>query len=200
MVNFMKKKEIVLLAALFMVGIVAGAIFVYWRAEPPADPFAAVNADLTYNGVYIDLIKQAEVDDKLKEWQGSPDGSELYIVKYNADTGYVDGVTATGAGITDRQLSFVYEGVQLDLHFVNNILVGCRRTYEQELMDRLKGQTLESCTAEERETAEQGALEVLLNNDSWETDEDYLKLVLADYAKQVQEYQNTHSNAGGISK
>ena len=31
-----------------------------------------------------------------------------------------------------------------------------------------------------------------LNNDSWETDEDYLKLVLADYANQVLEYQSEH--------
>ena len=80
----------------------------------------------------------------------------------------------------------------LDLHFVNDVLIGCRKTYEQELLDRLEGQTLESCTAEEREAAEKGALEVILNNDSWETDEDYLKLVLADYTEQVLEYQSEH--------
>lgn len=193
----MRKKEIVLLVALLLAGIVAGATFVYWRAGVPEAPLDMGNADLIYDGVYIDLIKQAEADDRLKEWQSSPDpdGSNLYVVKYNTDTGYVDGITATSAGITDRQLSFVYEGIQLDLHFVNNVLIGCRRTYEQELMDRLEGQSLESCTADEREAAEQGALEVLLNHDSWETDEDYLKLVLADYAKQVQEYQNSHPNA-----
>ena len=94
----------------------------------------------------------------------------------------------------------MHEGIQLDLHFVNDVLIGCRRTYEQELMDRLEGQSLESCTAEEREAAEQGALKVLLNHDSWETDEDYLKLVLADYAKQVQEYQDSHPNAAASSK
>ena len=67
-------------------------------------------------------------------------------------------------------------------------------------MDRLEGQRLESCTAEEREAAEQGALEVLLNQDSWDTDEDYLKVVLADYVKQVQEYQDSHLNAVASSK
>lgn len=203
----MKKKEIVLLAALFLTGIVVGTApaylsYLYWRVGIPADSFAEASADLTYNGVYIDLIEQAEVDDRQREWQSSPapDGSDPYVVKYNSDTGYVDGITVTNAGITDRQVSFVYEGIQLELHFVNDVLIGCRRSYEQELMDRLEGQSLESCTAEERETAEQGALEVLLNQDSWETDEGYLKLVLADYAKQVQEYQDSHPNAAASSK
>ena len=135
----MKKEKILLAVALFLLAValfllivVAGGIFVYWRAvadltPDPAEPFTVVNADLTYDGVYID------------------------VVKYNSETGYVDGITATSAGITDRQLSFVYGGVQLDLHFVNDVLIGCRKTYEQELLDRLEGQTLESCTAEERE-------------------------------------------------
>ena len=198
----MKKKEIVLLAGLFLTGIVVGTTFVYlflfWRVGIPADPFVGASADLTYNGVYIDLIEQDEVDDR----QSSPDtdSSDSYVVKYNSETGYVDGITVTNAGITDRQVSFVHEGIQLDLHFVNDVLIGCRRSYEQELMDRLEGQSLESCTAEERETAEQGALEVLLNQDSWETDEGYLKLVLADYAKQVQEYQDSHPNAAASSR
>ena len=49
-----------------------------------------------------------------------------------------------------------------------------------------------ACGELEREAAEKGALEVILNNDSWETDEDYLKLVLADYTEQVLEYQSEH--------
>lgn len=201
------KKEKVLLAALFLVGIVIGGTLVYWRAAAdlapaPAEPFTAVNADLTYDGVYIDLIEQARIDAKSEEQQSSsaPDSSEFHVVKYNSETGYVDGITATSAGITDRQLSFVYEGIQLDLHFVNDVLIGCRKTYEQELLDRLEGQTLESCTAEEREAAEKGALEVILNNGSWETDEDYLKLVLADYAEQVLEYQKEHPGTAANKK
>lgn len=200
----MRKKEIVLLAALFLTGIVVGTTFVYlfWRMGIPADPFVGASADLTYNGVYIDLIEQAEVDDRQREWQSNSDSdsSDPYVVKYNSDTGYADGITVTCAGITDRQVSFVYEGIQLELHFVNDVLIGCRRTYEQELMDRLEGRSLESCTAEEREAAEQGALEILLDHDSWETDEDYLKLVLADYVRQVQEYQDSHPNAVASSK
>lgn len=186
------------MAVLFLTGIVIGTTFAYWRVGIPAAPFVAENADLTYNGVYIDLIEQAEVDDR--QSSPAPDSSDLYVVKYDTDTGYVDGITATNAGVTDRQLSFVYEGIQLELHFVNDVLIGCRRTYEQELMDRLKGQSLESCTAEEREAAEQGALEILLSHDSWQTDEGYLKLVLADYARQVQEYQNAHPNAAASSQ
>ena len=192
-------KKTALLATLFVAGILIGGAFVYWRASAslsPAstEPVVAVNSDLTYNGVYIDLIEQARIDARLEEDQSSAnsDSSELYVAKYNAETGYVDGITVTSAGIADRQLSFVHEGVQLDLHFVNDVLIGCRKTYEQELTDRLAGQALESCTAEEREVAEEGALEVILNNDSWETDEDYLKLVLADYANQVLEYQSEH--------
>lgn len=200
----MRKKEIVLLAALFLTGIVVGTTFVYlfWRMGIPADPFVGASADLTYNGVYIDLIEQAEVDDRQREWQSNSDsdGSDPYVVKYNSDTGYADGITVTCAGITDRQVSFVYEGIQLELHFVNDVLIGCRRTYEQELMDRLEGRSLESCTAEEREAAEQGALEILLDHDSWEIDEDYLKFVLADYVRQVQEYQDSHPNAVASSK
>ena len=202
----MKKEKILLAVALFLLAValfllivVAGGTFVYWRAvadltPDPTEPFTVVNADLTYDGVYIDLIEQAMIDAKSEEQQGgsNPDNLELHVVKYNSETGYVDGITATSAGITDRQLSFVYGGVQLDLHFVNDVLIGCRKTYEQELLDRLEGQTLESCTAEEREAAEKGALEVILNNDSWETDEDYLKLVLADYTEQVLEYQSEH--------
>lgn len=93
-------------------------------------PFTVVNADLTYDGVYIDLIEQAMIDAKSEEQQGgsNPDNLELHVVKYNSETGYVDGITATSAGITDRQLSFVYGGVQLDLHFVNDVLIGCRKT------------------------------------------------------------------------
>lgn len=200
----MRKKEIVLLAALFLTGIVVGTTFVYlfWRMGISADPFVGASADLTYNGVYIDLIEQAEVNDRQREWQSNSDSdsSDPYVVKYNSDTGYADGITVTCAGITDRQVSFVYEGIQLELHFVNDVLIGCRRTYEQELMDRLEGRSLESCTAEEREAAEQGALEILLDHDSWETDEDYLKLVLADYVRQVQEYQDSHPNAVASSK
>lgn len=200
----MRKKEIVLLAALFLTGIVVGTTFVYlfWRVGIPADPFVGAGADLTYNGVYIDLIEQAEVDDRQREWQSNSDSdsSDPYVVKYNSDTGYVDGITVTSAGITDRQVSFVYEGIQLELHFVNDVLIGCRRTYEQELMDRLEGRSLESCTAEEREAAERGALEILLDHDSWETGEDYLKLVLADYVRQVEEYQDSHPNAVASSK
>ena len=202
----MKKEKILLAVALFLLAValfllivVAGGTFVYWRAvadltPDPAEPFTVVNADLTYDGVYIDLIEQGRIDASSEEDQSSsdPDSSELYVAKYNAETGYADGITVTSAGITDRQLSFVYGGVQLDLHFVNDVLIGCRKTYEQELLDRLEGQTLESCTAEEREAEENGALEVILNNDSWETDEDYLKLVLADYTKQVLEYQSEH--------
>ena len=209
----MKKEKILLAVALFLLAValfllivVAGGTFVYWRAvadltPDPAEPFTvvtepvvAVDSDLAYDGVYIDLIEQAMIDAKSEEQQGgsNPDNLELHVVKYNSETGYVDGITATSAGITDRQLSFVYGGVQLDLHFVNDVLIGCRKTYEQELLDRLEGQTLESCTAEEREAAEKGALEVILNNDSWETDEDYLKLVLADYTEQVLEYQSEH--------
>ena len=200
----MRKKEIVLLAALFLTGIVVGTTFVYlfWRMGISADPFVGASADLTYNGVYIDLIEQAEVNDRQREWPSNSDSdsSDPYVVKYNSDTGYADGITVTCAGITDRQVSFVYEGIQLELHFVNDVLIGCRRTYEQELMDRLEGRSLESCTAEEREAAEQGALEILLDHDSWETDEDYLKLVLADYVRQVQEYQDSHPNAVASSK
>ena len=195
----MKKEKILLAVALFLLIVVAGGTFVYWRAvadltPDPAEPFTVVNADLTYDGVYIDLIEQAMIDAKSEEQQGgsNPDNLELHVVKYNSETGYVDGITATSAGITDRQLSFVHEGVQLDLHFVNDVLIGCRKTYEQELTDRLAGRALESCTAEEREAEENGALEVILNNDSWETDEDYLKLVLADYTEQVLEYQSEH--------
>lgn len=202
--HVMRKKEIVLLAALFLTGIVVGTTFVYlfWRTGIPAAPFVGASADLTYNGVYIDLIEQAEVDDRQREWQSNSDSdsSDPYVVKYNSDTGYADGITVTCAGITDRQVSFVYEGIQLELHFVNDVLIGCRRTYEQELMDRLEGRSLESCTAEEREAAEQGALEILLDHDSWETDEDYLKFVLADYVRQVQEYQDSHPNAVASSK
>ena len=209
----MKKEKILLAVALFLLAValfllivVAGGIFVYWRAvadltPDPAEPFTVVNADLTYDGVYIDLIEQAMIDAKSEEQQGgsNPDNLELHVVKYNSETGYVDGITATSAGITDRHRAAgvgarrgVDGGVQLDLHFVNDVLIGCRKTYEQELLDRLEGQTLESCTAEEREAAEKGALEVILNNDSWETDEDYLKLVLADYTEQVLEYQSEH--------
>ena len=131
-----------------------------------AEPVVAVDSDLAYGGVYIDLIEQARIDARSEEDQSSsdPDSSELYVAKYNAETGYADGITVTSAGITDRQLSFVHEGVQLDLHFVNDVLIGCRKTYEQELTDRLAGQALESCTAEEREVAEECAMEVILNN------------------------------------
>lgn len=195
-------KKAALLTTLLGVGILIGVAFVYWRASaslPPAstEPVVAVDSDLAYDGIYIDLIEQAGIDARAEEEQSSsdPDSSELYVAKYNAETGYVDGITVTSAGITDRQLSFVHEGVQLDLHFVNDVLIGCRKTYEQELTDRLAGRALESCTAEEREAAENGALEVILNNDSWETDEDYLKLVLADYTKQVLEYQSEHPGA-----
>lgn len=195
-------KKAALLTTLFGVGILIGVAFVYWRASaslPPAstEPVVAVDSDLAYDGIYIDLIEQAGIDARAEEEQSSsdPDSSELYVAKYNAETGYVDGITVTSAGITDRQLSFVHEGVQLDLHFVNDVLIGCRKTYEQELTDRLAGRALQSCTAEEREAAENGALEVILNNDSWETDEDYLKLVLADYTKQVLEYQSEHPGA-----
>lgn len=195
-------KKAALLATLFGAGILIGGAFVYWRASaslPPAstEPVVAVDSDLAYDGIYIDLIEQAGIDARAEEEQSSsdPDSSELYVTKYNAETGYVDGITVTSAGITDRQLSFVHEGVQLDLHFVNDVLIGCRKTYEQELTDRLAGRTLQSCTAEEREAAENGALEVILNNDSWETDVDYLKLVLADYTKQVLEYQSEHPGA-----
>lgn len=51
-----------------------------------------------------------------------------------------------------------------------------------------------------QEAEENGALEVILNNDSWETDEDYLKLVLADYTKQVLEYQSEHPGASDAKK
>lgn len=204
-------KKTALLATLFAVGILAGILiggaFVYWRASAslsPAstEPVVAANSDLTYGGVYIDLIEQARIDARLEEDQSSsdPDSSELYVAKYNAETGYADGITVTSAGITDRQLSFVHEGVQLDLHFVNDVLIGCRKTYEQEVADRLEGQPLESCTDEEREAAEKGALEVILNDDSWETDEDYLKLVLADYMEQVSEYQNEHPGVASPQK
>lgn len=195
----MKKEKVLLAVAFFLLIVVAVGTFIYWRtvadlAPTPVEPYAMTNKDLTYDGVYIDLIDQAKIDAELEEQQSGPDSdsSELYVAKYNAETGYVDGITVTSAGIADRQLSFVHEGVQLDLHFVNDVLIGCRKTYEQELTDRLAGQALESCTAEEREAAEEGALEVILNNDSWETDEDYLKLVLADYANQVLEYQSEH--------
>ena len=200
-------KKVALLATLFVAGILTGGAFVYWRASAslsPAstEPVVAVDSDLAYGGVYIDLIEQGRIDASSEEDQSSsdPDSSELYVAKYNAETGYADGITVTSAGITDRQLSFVHEGVQLDLHFVNDVLIGCRKTYEQELTDRLAGRALESCTAEEREAAENGALEVILNNDSWETDEDYLKLVLADYTKQVLEYQSEHPGASDAKK
>ena len=205
----MKKENVLLAVALFLLIMVAGGTFVYWRAladlapaPASAEPFTAVNSDLTYDGVYIDLIEQTRIDAKSEEQQGgfNPDSSEFHVIKYNSETGYVDGITATSAGITDRQLSFVYEGVQLDLHFVNDVLIGCRKTYEQELADRLEGQTLESCTEDEREAAEKGALEVILNNDSWETDEEYLKLVLADYSKQILGYQSEHPGADGSQK
>lgn len=204
-------KKVALLVTLFgasiLAGILIGGAFVYWRASAslsPAstEPVVAAESDLAYGGVYIDLIEQAGIDARAEEEQSSsdPDSSELYVAKYNAETGYVDGITVTSAGITDRQLSFVYEGVQLDLHFVNDVLIGCRKTYEQEVADRLEGQTLESCTDEEREAAEKGALEVILNNNSWETDEDYLKLVLADYIEQVSEYQSEHPGVASPQK
>ena len=90
------KKEKILLAvalfllavALFLVIVVAGGTFVYWRAvadltPDPAEPFTVVNADLTYDGVYIDLIEQAMIDAKSEEQQGgsNPDNLELHVVK-----------------------------------------------------------------------------------------------------------------------
>lgn len=195
----MKKEKVLLAVAFSLLIVVAVGTFIYWRtvadlAPEPAEPFAAAGKDLIYDGVYVDLIDQSKIDVKLEEQQSGADSnnSDLYVGKYNTETGYADGITATSSEITDRHLSFVHEGVQLELHFVNDVLIGCRKTYEQELMDWLAGKTLNSCTAEEREAAEDGALEVILNDDSWETDEDYLKLVLADYANQVLEYQSKH--------
>lgn len=199
------KKEKVMLIALFLIGVLAGGTFLHWRSEAaPAssvESFEVVNKSLTYGGVYIDLVEQAKIDADLEERQNAldPNGSEPYMVKYNVETGYVDGITTTGAGITDRQLSFVYEGVQLDLHFINDVLIGCRKTYEQELTDQLSDQVL-ACTTEEREAAELETLEIILDNDSWETDEDYLKLVLADYTEQVLEYQSEHPGVVDSSK
>ena len=94
----MKKEKILLAVALFLLAValfllivVAGGTFVYWRAvadltPDPAEPFTVVNADLTYDGVYIDLIEQAMIDAKSEEQQGgsNPDNLELHVVKYNS--------------------------------------------------------------------------------------------------------------------
>ena len=81
-------KKVALLATLFVAGILTGGAFVYWRASAslsPAstEPVVAVDSDLAYDGVYIDLIEQGRIDASSEEDQSSsdPDSSELYVAK-----------------------------------------------------------------------------------------------------------------------
>ena len=74
-------KKVALLATLFVVGILAGILiggaFVYWLASaslPPAstEPVVAVDSDLAYGGVYIDLIEQARIDARSEKIRAVP--------------------------------------------------------------------------------------------------------------------------------
>ena len=80
---------------------------------------------------------------------------------------------------------------RLDLHFVNDVLIGCRKTMNKSCWIGWKARRWNPAPLRSGRQRK-GALEVILNNDSWETDEDYLKLVLADYTEQVLEYQSEH--------
>lgn len=175
------KKAACLFAVLILAGVMAGGVFAVSSSMDDA---------LTYEGVYIDLLEQEKIDAELEARRNAPpsDSSGLYIVRYNADSGYVDGITIIGDGVTKRQLGFLYGGIELELQFVNDVLVGCRKTYAQELTDRLE-------VGLDQERAELSSFWLLKDNYSWITDEDYLELVLADYTEQVQAYQRAHPGA-----
>lgn len=175
------KKAACLFAVLILAGAMAGGVFAVSSSMDDA---------LIYKGVYIDLLEQEKIDAELEARRNAPssDSSGLYMVRYNADSGYVDGTTITGDGVTKRQLGFLYDGTELELQFVNDVLVGCRKTYAQELADRLEAGL-------DQEQAELISFWLLKDDSSWITDEDYLELVLADYTEQVQAYQSAHPGA-----
>lgn len=173
-------KKALLLFTFVLLSSIALVSLVYVRFNSAV---AGTSESLTYDGVYIDLIDQAKVD----VLRANPEDEGLHIVKVDQN-GYVPGVTLMENGTTEQYVSFDYQETELQLHFLDDVLVGCRKTASQELRELTGGRPIEAFSEETADSMKLYALGTLLENDSWVTDPQILKDVLADYSSQVQSY------------
>ena len=173
-------KKSIPLFTLILLSAVALTSLAYVRFNQPA---AGTSYALSYDGIYIDLLTQEKVDALRSE----PAGTELHIVKVNQD-GYVPGTTFAGNGSTEHYVAFDYQGIELQLHFLDDVLLECRKTASQEIRELKEGMPTEELSEEAVNDMELYALETLLKNKSWVTDPQVLQDVLTEYSRQVQAY------------
>lgn len=89
---------------------------------------------------------------------------------------------------TAPQVAFDYRGIELQLHFLDDVLLECRKTASQEIRELREGMPAEELSEEAVNDMELYALETLLKNKSWVTDPQVLQDVLTEYSRQVQAY------------
>lgn len=139
-----------------------------------------------YDGIYVDLMAQAEYD----AWRASNDPSKqpAYMLKVDQQTGLPVCMTSKQGDKTEVNTSFIHDGTKYDLRFVDHVLVGVRKSYseEREALAAELGTSWDALSDVQRENIEREAFEIIWNNRTWVRDTAVLKPILDDYAAQVQ--------------
>lgn len=139
-----------------------------------------------YDGIYVDLIAQAEYE----AWRESKDPSKqsAYILKVDKKTGLPVCMTTKQGNRTEVYTSFYYNGVKYDLRFENNVLAGARKSCPEEraALAAELGTSWDTLSDEQREIIDQQAFEIIWSSRSWVAEPEALKPLLEDYAAQVQ--------------
>lgn len=158
--------------------------FYYYRTHPFLSP-------TYYSGKYVDLSAQADYEAWL---QSKPPSEQSYILKVDKKTNLPACTEIAGNGKTIVSTSFFHDGVEHDLRFQNNVLVGARRSYSAEkeaLAAELFASSWDALPSEQQEAIDLAVLEIILDNQSWQTDTETLKPILDDYAAQVRALSDT---------
>ncbi len=171
------KKTMPYIAAVILFGAALALQICYAQAAPSLPPTC-------YDGIYVDLMAQAEYE----AWRESkaPLGA-IHIMKVDPETGLPVCTVIMQGNSTEVLTSFLHDGAKYDLRFINNVLVGARKSWSEEkaALAARAGASYDTLSDEQQEMIDRQAFEVIWNNQSWETDPEALKPVLDDYAAQV---------------
>ena len=135
-----------------------------------------------YDGLYIDLVQEADYQNYLDNGDSAADS---HIIKISNDTGYLACASASSGDLEIVYPKFVHEGVPVELRFENRVLTGYRLTYEGEIQSMLGAREQIALTEDDQTTIEDVALELAWNDETWVTDQPSLEAVLVDYMEQV---------------
>lgn len=175
------KKIMPYVVALILFGGVL-ALEVYYELAYPSVP------STYYDGIYVDLMAQTNYD----AWREAKDPSQpIYVLKVDKETNLPICMKLEKGDKTIVTTSFLHNGVEYDLQFENNVLVGVRKSYAEvkAALAAKFGISLDSLSDEQEMALEQEAAKAFFNN-SWQRDTSILSPILNDYAAQVQALSN----------